>query len=81
MKTKLKKKPAPEKKPSVIVCSGSELALVLGKIRRMGCSASEPMKVGINYEITVGAPADDFDRRTREDESIWTFGHPNVTLP
>jgi hypothetical protein len=79
MKPKSKKKPTPPApKPSVIICSGSELALVLGKARRMGCTTGEPVKVGINkYEITLGAPADTFDRKPSEAEEIWTFGHPN----
>jgi hypothetical protein len=80
MKPKSKKKPTPPpaKKPNTVICTGSEIALVLGKARRMGCTTGEPTKIGIDkYEIGIGSPADTFDRKPSEAEEIWTFGHPN----
>jgi hypothetical protein len=61
--------------PQIVICSGSDIALVLAKARRVGRWPGEPRKVGVDrWAITLGAPVDDFNRKSLvASEETYTF--------
>ena len=77
MKTKQHKQRPPSNPsvPNAIECSGSDLCLVLAKLRRQGRTPSEPVKAGPNlWRVYPGGKSGDFEGNPcGQEDRVYSF--------